>query len=61
MEAHGDSYVYELIAPSNGMLTARLTWPTQDALELSVADSASALHSSLWLGVSQSLLVRRIA
>ena len=50
MEAHGDSYVYELIAPSNGMLTARLTWPTQDALELSVADSASALHSSPVVG-----------
>ena len=50
MENHNDSYVYELIAPLNGMLTARLTWPTQDALELSVADSVFPFQSSPEVG-----------
>ena len=41
IEDPSDSYVYELIAPSNGMLTARLTWEPAQAGSplLSVADS----------------------
>ena len=52
VEAHGVSYVYEVIAPSNGMLTARVSWePAQDgSLELSVADSVFAPHSSPVVG-----------
>jgi len=52
LEAPSDSYVYEVIAPSNGTLTARVSWePTQDGSPvLSVADSVFASDSSPVVG-----------
>ncbi len=63
VDGHGVSYVYQLTAPSSGMLTARLTWePTQDgSLELDLRTPCSHFSRHLSLGGSQSLLVRSIA
>lgn len=43
LEAHGDKNVFELTAPLDGTLVARVSWPpTQGTLELWLADTFSA-------------------